>query len=353
MKLLIHATNVSGVGASQVVTSFIDAASDMGLLNQETDVYLPSTGMLSIYQPKSGLTKRYKRFLPNSISRLIEILFAAYIFPQKESVVVLGDIPLRNIKNQIVLVHQPNLIYPTVNILSSRKFTYRVFRMLFSTNLKYADQIVVQTQVMASELEQCYPKISGKIKIIPQPAPNWFKLSGRLNNQISNDCITLFYPAAGYIHKNHKFLHLINDLVMSNQIEDVKFEIWLTLSDDEFAPYENIKFVKNLGRLNPAQMMSTYERCNSLLFLSLMESYGLPLVEALKMSLPIVCVDLPYANWMCDNNAYFFSHKSAESFLAMLRRLKNDIINGVLPDYKISLEKFPNSWEDVVNGFLE
>lgn len=350
--MFIHASNTTGLGASQVIISFIQSACKLGLL-ENSNVYLPSDGPLSNFCIGDLKIIRYKRYLPNSISRSIECLCAKYIFPRNQLTIVLGDLPLRGIKNQIVLVHQPNLVSPKVNPYSSKSFKYRMLRILFRYNIKYAKKIVVQTGVIADELIKSYPSIKDKTFVIPQPAPGSFSLNNENSKVIDrNGPITFFYPAAGYSHKNHNFLILLNDYFNYHGITDINFKVWLTLTEEEYLPYKNITFIKNLGRLNYEEVLKTYNECDALLFLSHSESYGLPLVEAMKFSLPILVVDLDYSKWMCNDKAYYFKHNQIESFLNAKTELIADLLKGISPDYNKELEKFPWSWDEVVLKFI-
>lgn len=350
--MLIHCTNISGLGASQVITSFIDQACELELLDT-TNIFLPNQGTLLNYTPARGRIYRYKRILPNNISRIIEIFFSKYLFPIEEKTIVLGDIPLRGIKNQVVLVHQSNLVYPKINPLSSTSFKFKILRVMFKLNLKYASRIIVQTNVMKMELQNSYPELMDRIEVVPQPIPNWFEGIQILNKIKKPDAVLkLFYPAAGYHHKNHLFLKNFNDYLISEKIQFPNIEVWVTLTHEEFAPFEKISFVKNLGRLNHNEVISAYENCDCLLFLSLAESYGLPLVEALSISLPILTVDLPYSRWMCEDSVYYFNLNSFNSFLKALCVINNDLNNNLMPNYTEVLSKFPKDWEEVVEKFF-
>ena len=148
----IHATNIKGIGASQVVISFLDSCSRLGYISN-SKIYLPFEGYLSRYNPQNGHIIRYKRILPNGFSRLIECFFSRFIFPN-EATIVLGDIPLRGIYNQIILVHQSNLVYPKVNPYSSKKLNFRLNRFMFSINNKYANKIIMMQGLFHYQLKQ-------------------------------------------------------------------------------------------------------------------------------------------------------------------------------------------------------
>lgn len=345
----IHATNIHGLGASQVVISLLDSMSKK-FESKKTTIYLPNSGILENYTPSKGKIVRFKRVLPNSISRLIECLFSRiYFFDQPT--IVLGDIPLRGIKNQIVLVHQPNLIYPSINPYSSKSIGFRISRFLFSLNQKYAKKIIVQTGAMAEDMIASYPSIKNKIIISPQPVPNWLSKDRRKIDRITNKII-LFYPAAFYPHKKHHFLLELNQYFIKNNIHVSDFEIWLTLKDDEFKIFEEVRFLKNLGRLPSSEMNKKYSEVDALLFLSSMESYGLPIIEALTLNLPILVADFKYSKWLCEDSVYYFSPYIFESFKNTIDKLILDCFENKEVDYIKVLTKFPKNWTEVGELFL-
>ena len=346
----IHATNIQGLGASQVVISFLDSCSRLGYIS-DSKVYLPYNGYLSNYKPINTNIIRYKRILPNGFSRLIECLFSRFIFSNEETI-VLGDIPLRGINNQIVLVHQSNLIYPSINSFSSKELNFRLNRFLFSINNKYARKIIVQTAAMAEELVASYPSIKKKVFIVPQPVPNWLEKNQNTENAIVENKIILFYPAAYYPHKKHEFLNSLNNYLKQNNIEFSNVEIWVTLGDNDFESLKSIKFLKNLGNLSSDQMNFFYKKANALLFLSSMESYGLPLIEAISINLPILTVDFNYSRSICEDSVYYFSPYSESSFFKAFEKLKMDLVLKIRPNYSTVLKKFPKSWDIVVENFI-
>lgn len=349
--MVIHATNIHGLGASEVVKSFLESALNIEELNSSI-IYLPVTGILKDYSPQYKNIRRYKRISPNGISRFLECVFSNFIFPNKPTI-VLGDIPLRGIKNQVVLVHQPNLVYPKINSFSSKSLKFRINRFLFSINHKYAKNIIVQTGAMAQDLIRSYPKIKDKVIVSPQPVPNWLEKVKKIKVSGDKKKIKLFYPAAFYHHKKHDFLLKLNDYCNLNHLNLDDVEIWLTLQDEEFKPFESINWIKNLGRLNAEKMNSYYQKADTLLFLSSMESYGLPLIEAITLSLPVLTVDFPYSRWVCENQGYYFEPYSEKSFLIGLNKLLDDLKGEKRLDYTEQMSKFPNSWDDIVKVFLK
>jgi glycosyltransferase involved in cell wall biosynthesis len=278
----------------------------------------------------------YKRILPNPISRLIEILFSRLFF-ENIPTLVLGDIPLRGINNQILFVHQANLVKPSINKFSSNNLKYKLLRLLFNFNLKYVKSIIVQTDYMRENLIKSFPKLKCSIKVIPLPPIN---IKEESIENIIKDHIKLIYPASYYKHKNHDFL-----FDLSKVYKTLKFEIWVTLKKEDFKKYAQLPFVKNLGILTHNEVIEKYKISNGLVNFSNLESFCLPLVEAIYLNLPILTIKRDYSEWMCEESSYYF--EDYMSFEKSLKQLIEDIFNNSPKGLENPKKKFKLSWKKV------
>jgi len=296
---------------------------------------------------KIKVSLRFGRLL----SRVLECLFPKLFYPDSDGVIVLGDIPLRGLKNQIVLVHQPNLLDPSVSSNSSRSIKFKVMRGIFRYNLKTVRNVIVQSDVMKEGLISSYPDLRGRVISIPQPAPDWFRETKILSRTFHNDGLVLFYPAAGYPHKNHKLIEVLlqNDSFSQNIVKVVT-----TLENkDSFHGMLQQKKNHNIGQVSPNVCLEMYSKVDALFFPSLAESYGLPLVEAMKLGLPIICSDLPFARWMCGDNAVYFDPEDAVSAAKAINLLREKLISGWRPSWGKALEKLPANWNVIGEQFVD
>ena len=249
----------------------------------------------------------------------------------------MGDIPLRGIKNQVLYVHQANLISPKTNNYSSKSLKFKILRFLFSYNLKYVKSIIVQTDHMKENLIKSYKNLNCPIKVLPLTPINIKQYTWE--NKISNT-IKLIYPASFYPHKNHDFLFEIENF-------KVNFEIWVTLDSNSFERYKYLKFVKNLGILTHNEIIEKYKEVNALVNFSNLESFCLPLVEAIYLNLPILTINRDYSSWMCEDFAYYFT--DSKSFTESLSKLKSDLeIEKLKPLFKAK-NKFAHTWSDIAH----
>jgi len=331
-KYNIHATNINGLGAINVANEIINSL--IPLNNIQKTYY--SKG---INRPTNNNNYcLYKRILPNPISRLIEILFSSLFF-ENIPTLVLGDIPLRGINNQVLYVHQSNLVEPSINKFSSNKLKYKLLRLLFNFNLKYVKLIIVQTDYMRENLIKSYPNLKCPIKAIPLPPINIKE--ERVENTIEN-YIKLIYPASYYRHKNHDFLFDLSEIYKT-----LKFEIWVTLKKEDFKKYNRLPYVKNLGILSHTEVIEKYKISNGLVNFSNTESFCLPLVEAIYLNLPILTINRDYSEWMCEESAYYF--EDYVSFEKSLKQLIEDISNNIQKSLEKPKEKFRFSWIEIGN----
>jgi glycosyltransferase involved in cell wall biosynthesis len=350
--LTIHATNVTGLGACQVVVSFLQALESLQTSYERIDCYIPEHGPVAEYVPTTDKFRvlPFRRRGLKSLSRFMECMFPSRYFDIGEHLIVLGDLPLRTNRQQLVLVHQPHLQYPRVNINVGRTMAFRVMRALTTLNSRYANRVIVQTDAMASGLKASYPDWAGRdcVKVIGQPPPSWFTLisSDSSFQQIPRG-LRLFYPAAAYPHKNH----VIFDGLLSLDVTALIDRLVLTLPTENFASAP--KWLACVGRLNHAECLCEYEQADALIFPSLLESYGLPLVEAMVIGIPVIAADLPYARVLCGDEGIYFNPESPESLVEACKELKIRLMDGWRPDWSSSLETMPKTWTAVVQSFLE
>jgi len=350
MKVRFHLTNVIGAGASQLLLSLLPAFErNLNLVVEK--IYLPSSGALTTYKylNSSSVAEVYNRYLPNSISRFLECTFLARKFNGSSPLVVFGDIPLRCSCPQIVFIQNAHLLKSRKSQIGFERLRYWVLRSIFKSNLKYVSAFIVQTELMRLEIINAYPDIVGRVYVLSQPVPEWLISSGvkRVGRFLaSNDSLSLIYPAAYYPHKNHQLLSKI----ASNSNWPIE-KLLLTL-EDRFNPVPNLPWVFCCGFLPSEKIVNFYSSVDALLYLSKEESYGFPLVEAMHVGLPIICPDLPYAHFLCGDNAIYFDPDSSDSLRSAVELLLQRFDSGWWPNWDEQLKVIPNDWDFVAKEII-
>jgi glycosyltransferase involved in cell wall biosynthesis len=349
--LRIHATNVTGLGSHRLVESLLPHLLDFA--GSDSVVYLPqSSNLACIAREKAAAVTTKTRILPNSVSRLIEVTIGARQYRGAGHVLVLGDIPLQRISRQTVLVHSPFIIDATATegILGRAKVAS--LQAVFAANAPYAKSFIVQTQSMKTGLIRRYGIAESRVRIIEQPPPETVRSANHVDTPprvlLGRQRLKLFYPARFYPHKNHKIL----DWDMLDRLQNEVSEIVLTIAPENL-PTAAHPLISCIGEVSIDRIIEEYKIADALLFLSRAESYGLPLLEAIWLNLPIVCPNLSYAQDVLHRNDYFFDINTRESLVSTIKMLRRDLSQGQQIDWSRRRDALPKNWRQVARQFID
>jgi glycosyltransferase involved in cell wall biosynthesis len=348
----LHLTNAAGAGAVQLLESLLPAL-ERAAGGATSCIYLPDRGPLARYVPSGDRTPAsvYRRRLPNALSRLFECTFLASRLSGETPLLVLGDLPLRCDAPQVVFVQNAHLLDASSTNSWVNAVRFAVSRAVFRRNLRCAGAFIVQTAVMRDRLEAAYPAVRGRVHVVAQPVPRWLLDSGlvRKGRAARRDGkLRLVFPAASYPHKNHG---LLSRIPPSRGVDWPVERLALTI-DAALHPAPDLPWIDCVGFLTPEGMIEEYGSADALLFLSLEESYGFPLVEAMFLGVPIVCPDLPYARALCGDEALYFDPRDVGSLEATVRDLHRRLASGWWPDWTGRMARIPGSWEEVAARML-
>ncbi|NBN58826.1 glycosyltransferase [Proteus sp. G2639] len=271
----------------------------------------------------------------------------------------LQNVPVRikNIK-QYVYYHQ-SLPLIRYNFFKKDKklWLYQKFYLFFvKINISYAYKFIVQTQWIYKNL---YTKInfpSEKVEII-EPVININKdlINTKLYDPNKN---ILFYPAAPYFYKNH--IVIIHALlkIPESYLRENNYLLILTITENEYVEIykENIpsslkEFIKFLGKINNQEVHHYLNISKALLFPSYIETFGLPLIEAMNHGCFIIASDLEYSydtlkkynnKSLCSNDNIEMWANEIKSLIEKNKiqyidnsiNLNKDIINFIINDNK-------------------
>lgn len=234
--------------------------------------------------------------------------------------IYLNGIPpfIRFNNSQIYIFVQNRLLFEnTVSILNESKCLKLIIYLLIQKNLQNLflrdrDLIIVQTNSMFKLASKYFKnKVlfqeeiwgSFNLRII-----NFLKKS--LNNQDKNliknikaialKNMVFFYPASFYQHKNH--FKLIEAFKLLYKNSSLSFKLLLTLDNNEFKNLDklDLPYLIFLGELDYGQVINLYDCVDYLVYPSLKESYGLPLIEASLNNVKVIASDLDYVHDVCD-----------------------------------------------------
>lgn len=162
---------------------------------------------------------------------------------------------------------------------------------------RHCSRYIVQTSSMATTLRR-WSGTDVPISIAPlAPACN---LDGNLSHDHGGRKFNFVYVASGEAHKNHANLLEAWRLLAESGIRP---SLGLTLDSsmypelcDHLAKYVAIYGVDivNVGALHRSEVDALYRSSAALIYPSVFESFGLPLIEAREYGLPILASELDY-----------------------------------------------------------
>lgn len=302
--LYIQADNVHVGGGRSLLNALIrsEFANHASLL---LDARMP----LDLVSPRQSL----KIISPTIFGRITCQLWLWRKLLSTDILLCFGNLPpLFNVKGKVVVFVQNRYVIDDVALGDfSFKVRMRLFleRKWFSSRCHTVNEFIVQTPSMEILLRKHLSRINQTvanktvIKILPfigdvsSDGITTSEANQLTFKQIKFDFI---YPASGELHKNHQ--NLIDAFIIL--AHDGYFpSLLLTLDEKKFSePLKSIQLAKekfslnihNMGFLPHGELLELYSSVRCLIYPSLYESFGVPLIEANRAGLSIVAGELDY-----------------------------------------------------------
>ena len=303
--IILYAPNINGLGAKvwleAKIKQFIKKKSKLLLIIN--DNYLSNFSKIKIIK-----FKNLNKF------NFLYLVFAKFLIKQRYfDIHVMGDYPLPFIKDQTLYINQANLINPAIYKYSKSDLLFSLKRLYLSIFLKNTKKIIVQSNFMKKFIKKSYNNLKYKIIIDHNLEFKKLKLHKK---SVNKKKIKILYPSSMYNYKNHEIIiHLLKSYVLKN------INFYFTCSKKEFEPYKNIKNLYRIDYFDNKNLEKIYNQYDAIIFPSLIESLGLPIIEATQMRMPILVSDLPYSKEINSNYIKYFNPKSTKSLYKTIYNL--------------------------------
>ena len=180
--------------------------------------------------------------------------------------------------------------------LDPTQFLFTLFYgYLYRINIHKNDLIIVQQDWM----RQAFRRLYG-VKNVAVAYPICAALPVQEASTDSR-CDVFLYPSLPRVSKNFEVLCEAAELL--RQKVGASFEVRLTVAGQEnpyaarlYRRYGASLVVKFIGRQSPAEMAAQYRQAGTVVFPSLLESWGLPISEGKMWRKTLLLADLPYAH---------------------------------------------------------
>jgi glycosyltransferase involved in cell wall biosynthesis len=186
---------------------------------------------------------------------------------------------------------------------------------------RQVDAYIVQTPTMARALAAWFGEGAPSVRVLPFADEETLSGNGERATPPAWDFV---YVADGEAHKNHRRLLEAWQLLAEAGLRP---RLALTLSPRDGALAAEVARLRetaaievhDLGPLTRADVLALYRCTRALIFPSLSESFGLPLIEAHLLGTPVLAPELDYVRDVCDP-VETFDPTSPQSIARSVRR---------------------------------
>jgi glycosyltransferase involved in cell wall biosynthesis len=286
-RLIIHAPNIHhGGGAVLLKELMLCRDSAFFILDERMEI------------PAEVNINRILRVKGSVTGRLMAEIYLVRNIQPSDIVLCFGNLPpLFKLPGRVmVFLHNRYLLD---RMISFSNFSWKVQLRLWIEKLwlgarrMNADIYFVQTQSMEHLAKQ---KLNLPVEHFAFAPNNLFDAS-LCSSQLSNSSYDFLYVASGEPHKNHAVLIEAWKILAK---EGLYPSLALTLSqkdEEKLISKRELSenpHICNLGLLIHEEVLSCYKKVRALVYPSVFESFGLPLIEAQKLGLPIIASELDY-----------------------------------------------------------
>lgn len=328
--ILVNLSNQIGAGPRNISLNLIRAARELDNAGQITFLTTndPAIGEALT---QSGASYRIIPLSANPLQKLlrfasIQLLLIRLTFTGKyRAILAFGNFLLvGRARRKAVLMHHPYLVDDALLAKLPRggRFMEHIKRMLFRWTLMRVDTVIVQSDYMLAMFRQTYPRYSGDVTVIPNPISSTFKTDTPASAESKVQAFqgksryAMLYASRFYPHKNHAFLI---ELARAFARGDVSVDLIVTLDPtiagaSEFlsiGEQENLP-IRNIGEVSQQELAREYAKADAAIFPSRAETFGNPLVEAMRFALPVVAPRKGYALAVLGDSGIYYDEDDVE-----------------------------------------
>lgn len=340
-RLVIHATNVHQGGGKTLLTAILAAVprtmQTMARLDRRMTIASTLSDNLTVEFVKPSILQRLRsewRLAKNSKAHDVVLCF--------------GNLPpLFKLAGHVQVFVQNRYLIDSVRLSNfPLKARIRLWteRLWLSVRMANVEAFIVQTPSMQRLL---VARTKGKVPVHVLPFmadPSNYVRKIRKHEAVRSGEVEFAYVASGEPHKNHRMLVSAWCLLAEEQLFP---SLKLTLDPRTFPDLcdwikrqvvQHQLKIDNEGGLSREAVSQLYGRVDALIYPSTFESFGLPLIEARQVGLPILASELDYVRDVIDPEESF----DPDSPVSIARAVKRFML----------VEEQPLTLQDAP-GFLE
>ena len=261
---------------------------------------------------------------------------------------------------RVVYCHNPMMFYKMTK--EERKKSFKLFlfskfyKYIYKINIKKNNYVIVQQNWIRKEFKKAF---GIENIIVAHPEVNLEAL--KIDKNIEVEKNSFIYPSFPRVFKNFEVICKASEILENKNIKN--FKVYLTIDGSEniyskeiVEKYKKQECVKFIGLQSRKNLMNYYNKTETVIFSSKIETWGLPVTEAKAFKKKLILADLPYAHETLGNyeDVFFFNPDSAEELASKMESViaeKDTSFDGNI--CKEIEQPYCNSWKKLFEIILK
>ncbi len=217
----------------------------------------------------------------------------------------------------------------------------------FQESSLIAEKIITLSNTSKNDIVKFLEVDNNKVVVSYLDAPFWIKekIDKKENKKFLKkynlkEKNYFFYPANSWPHKNHK--NLIKAFLEITKIKKYK-NLKLVLTGYNMKQFSLRDKILTYDYVKNEDIKFFYNNSKALIFPSLFEGFGIPLLEAINLDCPIICSNISTAKEIVENSGIFFdphNYKDIKKKILYFLENEKEIIPKLIKNYKSIKNKF-------------
>lgn len=268
---------------------------------------------------------------------------------------------------QAVLIHKAHYVYGA-EFQQRERFRYRVLnsigRWRLRRSLPATSLVFCQTRTICEHFRKSY-RFAGRVSVMPS-AVSELTMKGdararpavfeRLRGRFVLLCVSMYYA--------HKNLEILVDLMLQHGEALGDVTILLTVAADQHPaavglmkrlddPRLGDRLI-NVGPIDPSEVAAYFSYSEGLILPTLLETFGLPYLEAMQFERPILTSDLDFARDVCGPAARYFDPHDPRSVREAILELKGSAARReeLVAAGRTRMTSFFRDWDSIVSDAM-
>ncbi|MEO8168336.1 MAG: glycosyltransferase family 1 protein [bacterium] len=223
------------------------------------------------------------------------------------------------------------LRYPETIPITWRHFNQHSFR----NSIERADGLITISSAMRDELMETFPRIShSQVYVCPPGLRNTMQASGRLSSGIHELGLAPFsyFLFVGDLTRRKNIEFLLRTFIAAKKQHRLNEETLLVLVGKKAWGYGDFSHliseengIRIIGYLADDKIAELYSHCKALLYPSVYEGFGIPIVEAMAQGAIIIASDIPTTRELHETHnrqSFLFKLGATEDLVGLLEMVE-------------------------------